>query len=121
VQHFVVLHVCHVPDFDLVVAMAWERRARGGPYYTRSHRLNRQVVREYVGAGPFAELAAAMDALKRCQREEKAAYWKEERERLERETAFLRELEHAAEGLARATLVAGGYRRRRGEWRMVRD
>src|SRR4051794_28435895 len=105
----------------MVVAMGWETRERGGPYYTRSRRLDGRVIREYVGAGPFAELAAAMDALKRCQRDEEAAYWKGERERLEREAVFLRELEEAAEVLARATLVASGYHRHKGEWRMARD
>jgi len=51
----------------------WERRERGGLYYTRSKKVNGKVVREYVGGGVLGELAARMDALERCQREEEAA------------------------------------------------
>jgi hypothetical protein len=35
--------------------MAWERRQRGGRYYTRTRRINGTRVREYVGTGPLAE------------------------------------------------------------------
>jgi hypothetical protein len=40
----------------------WERRQRGGHYYTRSHKVYGRVVREYVGTGPLAKLAAETDA-----------------------------------------------------------
>jgi hypothetical protein len=116
-----VLHVCHFPDFELVVAMGWEPRERGGPYYTRSRRVGGRVVREYVGAGPFAELAAAIDALKRCQREEKEGYWQGERERLEQEVVFLRGLEEAAEIITQAQLIADGCHKHKGSWRRSRE
>lgn len=74
-----------------------------------------------MGGGPFAELAAAMDALKRCRREEKAAYWKQERERLEQEAAFLRELEEAAEVITQAHLIVNGCHRHKGTWRRSRE
>ena len=102
--------------------MAWEKRERGGLYYTRSRKVNGRVVREYVGTGPLAELAAQMDALKRCQREEEVQALREECERMEALESPLEELYEAAEVLTRATLLAAGYRRhKRGEWRKKRE
>ncbi len=76
--------------------------------------------RVYVGTGPLAEIVALNDELKRLQREEEAAYRREERERLEQSAGFLRELEEACEVLARAHLLAAGCRKRRGQWRRRR-
>lgn len=45
----------------------WERRERGGLYYTRSKKVNGEVVRKYVGGGVLGELASQMDTLKRIQ------------------------------------------------------
>ena len=99
----------------------WERRERGGLYYTRSKKVNGKVVREYVGGGVLGELAARMDTLERLQREEEAAAWKEEREQMEALEAPVEELCEAAELLAKAALVAAGYHQhKRGEWRKKR-
>ena len=101
--------------------MAWEKRERGGPYYTRSKKVNGRVIREYVGGGALGEIAARMDALERRRREEKAALWREEREGLEALDGITEELYEAAETLTNATLVAAGYyRHKRGEWRKRR-
>jgi hypothetical protein len=43
----------------------WERRERGELYYTRSRKVAGRVVREYVGTGPLAKLAAETDAEER--------------------------------------------------------
>ena len=102
--------------------MAWEKRERGGLYYTRSRKVNGKVVREYLGTGPLAELAAQMDALKRCQRQEEAQALREECKRIEALEVSLEELCEAAEVLTRATLLVAGYRRHnRGEWRKKRE
>lgn len=100
----------------------WESRKRGGRYYTRSRKVDGQVVREYVGTGPIAEFAAQMDALDRERREEEAAVWREEKERLEALARPVEELCEAAELLVRAALVAAGYHQhKRGEWRKKRE
>jgi hypothetical protein len=99
----------------------WERRERGGLYYTRSKKANGKVVREYVGGGVFGELAARMDALDRRRREEEAAAWKEERERMEALDGLTEELYETAEVLAKAALLAAGYyQHKRGGWRKRR-
>jgi|SRR5215216_3844403 len=101
--------------------MAWERRERGGLYYTRSRKLDGRVVREYVGSGSVGELAAQTDALERLQCEEEAKAWKEERERMEALEAPIEELCEASEVFAQAALYAAGYHRHnRGEWRKRR-
>ncbi len=100
--------------------MGWETRKRGTSYYTRSRREGSNVRREYIGAGPLAELIAQFDKLQRIQREEEAAYWKAERERLERSAAFLQELEEAAQVLVQAHLLASGCHQHKGQWRRQR-
>jgi len=101
--------------------MAWERRERGGLYYTRSRRESGRVVREYVGTGPVAEIAASSDALEKLRREEEAAAARSERERLDALEEPVEELCEAAEVLTSAALLAAGYHRhKRGEWRKRR-
>ena len=100
----------------------WERRERGGLYYTRSRKEDSKVVREYVGGGVLGEIAALEDEYERRRRQEEAALWKEERQRLDDLTAPVEELCEAAEVLAHAALVAAGFRRHnRGEWRKRRE
>ena len=41
--------------------MSWERRERGGWYYTRTHKQGGRVIREYIGTGPVAEQVALLD------------------------------------------------------------
>jgi hypothetical protein len=99
----------------------WEKRERGGFYYTRSRKVNGQVIREYVGGGVLGQLAAQMDAEERRQKEEEKTYWREERERLEALDSLMEELYEAAEVLAKAALLAADYHQhKRGEWRKRR-
>ena len=102
--------------------MGWETRKRGtGCYYTRSRREGGRVVREYIGGGTLlGRLAAQLDETERRQREEETAYWREERERLEQNAAFVGELEEAAEVLVRAHLLASGFHQHKGQWRRQR-
>src|SRR5215216_22615 len=100
--------------------MGWEHRGRGGSYYTRSRREDGRLGREYGGVGVRGEIAAVEDEYERRRREEEAAYWKEELERLEGLAAPVLELSEAAEILVRAHLIACGYHRHKGEWRRAR-
>ena len=100
----------------------WERRERGGLYYTRSRKEGGRVIREYVGGGVLGEIAALEDEYERRRREEEAAFWKEERERLDALVEPVVELCDAAEVIASAALIAAGYyKRNRGEWRKRRE
>ena len=100
--------------------MAWEERS-GRRYYYRSVRRGGRVVKEYLGTGPVAEATAQLDEEDRRRREEAAEAWKEERRRMEALEAPIEDLCDAAETLARAALVAAGYRQHnRGEWRLRR-
>ena len=85
----------------------WERRERGGLYYTRSRKEGGRVVREYVGSGVLGELAAQIDAEARRRREEEEASLREERERLDALTAPVEELCEAAEIIASVMVELG--------------
>jgi hypothetical protein len=101
--------------------VSWEKRARGGLYYTRSRRVGGRVVREYVGTGEVAEFLASLDARDRAQRQSRTAAWRTQREQLGRTEAALGELCELGEAVARANLLLAGYRRHhRGEWRRRR-
>ena len=97
--------------------MGWDK----GRYYTRSKKVNGRVVREYVGAGRVAELAARMGALERERREAERAAFRSVRAELDALDRPLNELHDLADLVARAALVAAGYRQhKRGEWRKQR-
>ena len=99
--------------------MAWETR-NGNRYYYRSVRGGEKVRKEYVGTGPLALLAAKADEEALTAHRERRERERAELERLEALAAPVRELDEKAEVLARACLVAAGYRRRKGQWRMAR-
>jgi hypothetical protein len=80
-----------------------------------------KVVREYVGSGVIGRLAARQDELERLQRKQEAARRREDRESLERNAGFLRELEEAAKVLIRAELLVSGCHKHKGEWRRLRE
>jgi hypothetical protein len=101
--------------------MAWESRQRGGPYYTRSKRVNGQVVREYVGGGELARIVAEQDTINRTIREARRKRERNELERLKTADAAVEEFCKAVDSLTRAALVAAGYRNHKGgQWRRKR-
>jgi hypothetical protein len=101
--------------------MAWERRDRGCWYYTRSYRdEDGRVRREYVGAGALGELAALQDAQERRRRKEADERGRAFLDQAEELVAPVSELCEAADVLLRVHLVAAGYARHKGEWRLRR-
>jgi hypothetical protein len=100
--------------------MAWE--ARGSRrYYTRSKRVNGRVVREYVGTGPVAELAAAADSLRRADRLAALESLRGEQARWREALTPLLALSRVADLVARAALLAAGYHQHsRSSWRKKR-
>jgi hypothetical protein len=107
-----------IPDF--VTPMAWETREGGGRYYYRARREGGRAVKEYVGTGEVAEIVAHAEETLRGHRQREAARWREELEPLAKLAPPMAELCEAAEILARASLIAAGFRRRKGEWRRAR-
>ncbi|MBK6767823.1 MAG: hypothetical protein IPG72_02080 [Ardenticatenales bacterium] len=101
--------------------MAWETRNGGGRYYTRSRKVDGRVVREYVGRGRIADLAAALDDLEREERAQAAAAWRAERETNDAERAAVRGLGAAVDDAVAAELAALGYHKERGEWRRAKS
>ncbi len=96
--------------------MGWDK----GKYYTRSRRVHGRVVREYIGAGEAGEAAEALDEL---EREERQCH----RERLKAEQAEIATFDDSicticqlADTVAKAAMVAAGFRPHRGEWRRKR-
>ena len=102
--------------------MSWETRGVYGPYYTRSRRVDGRVVREYVGAGPLADIIAQADE---AEREAHRLQRRREREQMEQD----RELDETfstysagVDELLRSALEAAGYHQhKRGEWRRARE
>jgi hypothetical protein len=100
--------------------MAWERRGSNLYYYQSQRTVDGRVRKKYVGTGHVAEAVAHADE---TIRQSRAAH--SERARVELEEARTlasagEELCEAADILAAAQLVAAGYHRHKGEWRMRR-
>ena len=83
--------------------------------------------RRYRGRGEgdsvkaFGELAAQVDAISRAEREADSEARRAERAEMDALDASVRGLDEVADLLARAALLAAGYRQhKRGEWRQKR-
>ena len=109
------------PSGGYTTEMAWETRERGTRYYTRSYRdEDGRVVREYIGGGALGELAALRDAEERRRRKEADESGRALLEQAEGLAAPVSELCETADVLLQAHLVAAGYARHKGEWRLKR-
>ncbi len=101
--------------------MGWETRQGRGRYYTRSRKVHGRIIRDYVGTGLVAELAAQQDAAERAQRRLERARLQHEAARWEATTVPLLQLSQLLDGLTAATLIAAGYHQHhRGAWRKRR-
>jgi hypothetical protein len=101
--------------------MTWERRCRGGLYYTRTLRRDGKRQRLYYGTGAAAEAAAAEDAARRAAREAQREARRRENARWLALEAPLRELCLLTDLVAHTALVLAGYRfHRHSEWRRRR-
>jgi hypothetical protein len=100
--------------------MASEKRG-GNLYYYRSVRDSEgRPKKVYVGAGELARTTSEQDTIRRTAHEGERERQRAEVKRLEALAAPLVELDEVAEVLARASLVASGYHRHKGEWRRER-
>lgn len=100
--------------------MALERR-NGNIYFYRYVRDGEKVNKVYMGAGASARISAEQAILRKTGEKARAEQEREDRKRMNALAKPVLELEDVARVLARAHLVAGGYRRVKGEWRMPRD
>jgi hypothetical protein len=100
--------------------LALEKRD-GNLYYYRHVRDGDRLRKIYVGSGEIALLAHEHDVIKRAAEEHKRNEEREEREKLEALASSVEELSDVAEIITRASLVAGGYRRYQGHWRLKRS
>jgi hypothetical protein len=96
--------------------MAWERR-KGRNYYYRSRWVNGRVVREYVGTGVVAEMAARLDA----EAAEERALVQVARLRtlaeLEELDLMLEQIDREVNAAVSAAMAVAGFHWHRGEWR----
>jgi hypothetical protein len=97
--------------------MGWDGRG----YYYRVRRVGGRVVRQYVGGGPLEALVAAADEADRLTRKQAREAVKAFGDDLLALEDGLRRLDEVSEAVARAALLAAGYRRHnRGAWRKRR-
>jgi hypothetical protein len=100
--------------------LALEKRD-GRLYYYRHMRDGDRVRKIYVGSGELARIACEQDLIKRTIEEHKRKEEREEREKLEALASSVEELSDVVEIITRACLIASGYRRYQGHWRLKRS
>jgi hypothetical protein len=111
-------------NLEKVAQMPWEARP-GGRYYYRAKKFKGKVIKEYVGAGPSAEAAAAEDALARKTRDTARQLTNERLSALEQQWAIpLEEFKQTSticDALVAGALLAEDFHQHdRGAWRKRR-
>jgi len=99
--------------------VAWERRG-DGVYYYKTERQGGRVRKRYIGNGELAHIIAHADETRRRVWAERKAKERAELDEARSIASAGGELYEAVEVLAVAELVAAGYHRHKGEWRMRR-
>jgi hypothetical protein len=98
--------------------VGWDKRG----YYYRVRKVAGRVTRQYCGTGEAAALIAQQDAQERERRRQERLSLRREKARLEALDAELKDLDDTTDLVARAALLAAGYRQhKRGEWRKRRE
>ena len=95
--------------------MSWEKRGDRRYYYNK-RRVGDRVISEYVGAGEFAQVCAALDALKREMRHA-------QRERRRADRALDAQVDQVCDlirALTGAALLVAGHHTHKGQWRKRR-
>ena len=101
--------------------MPWEKRARGGRYYTRSRRHRGKIIRQYLGHGEKGRKAALEDANKRAHRANRTKARRHQQVEYENTLNQVRAFEAVSDQITHAMLQAAGYHAHKGsEWRKKR-
>lgn len=96
--------------------MAWNNRR----YYTRSIRVGKRVVREYLGCSAEAHRIAAEDDFRRQRRKCKAMIRKATAEELAEIESMIEQFESYVRGTTAIARIDAGYHNHRGQWRKRR-
>lgn len=102
--------------------MSWDKKARGhkGGYLYRNRRVNGRPVKEYLGRGHVAEMAALLDEHAREERQAARLKTLQERANLGVADLALKRSRELTNLLAEATLILAGYHLHHGCWRRRR-
>lgn len=102
--------------------MGWDRKKRGPTqgYYYRSRRVGGRAVKECVGTGPLAVMAAELEEAERRQRQAAKEAWAAEQARLAAADAAFHDFLAVVKLLTTGTLLVAGYHQHRGQWRRRR-
>jgi hypothetical protein len=100
--------------------MPWEKRQRGGRYYTRTRCVDGRKIRQYLGRGRWAEAVAAADERRREEQRKERITLKEIQAQMQALDAALDECTAHSRQLMAAELICAGYHRHQRAWRKRR-